>query len=116
MIELRQYTKASWFNELGLQANYNMKREAINSTEGQLNEDGLVPLVGSMLECRQMFADDINNMFGTDITVELSGAWRARQEQFKAMADQASEILEDVTNEEDTDNNREDTTRDITEN
>lgn len=115
LIELRQYTKASWFNELGLQANYNMKREAINSTEGQLNEDGLVPLVGSMLECRQMFADGINDMFGTSITVELSGAWRARQEQFKAMADQADQILEGGIDEENTDNNREDTGRNTAE-
>lgn len=111
LIELRQYTKASWFNELGLQANYNMKREAINSTEGQLNEDGLVPLIGSMLECRQNFADGINDMFGTSITVELSGAWKARQEQFKAMAEQADQILEGDINEENTDNNREDTSR-----
>ena len=92
-----------------------MKREAINSTEGQLNEDGLVPLVGSMLECRQMFADGINDMFGTDISVELSGAWRARQEQFKAMADQADQILEGGIDEENTDNNREDTGRNTAE-
>ena len=100
LIELRQYIKASWFNELGLQANYNMKREAINSTEGQLNEDGLVPLVADMLECRKEFADGINDMFGTDITVELSGAWRARQKEFEAVAKQMDDIAEGLTDEE----------------
>lgn len=94
LIELRQYIKASWFNELGLQANYNMKREAINSTEGQLNEDGLVPLVADMLECREEFAEGINDMFGTDISVELSGAWRARQKEFEAVAKQMDDIAE----------------------
>lgn len=109
LIELRQYIKASWFNELGLQANYNMKREAINSTEGQLNEDGLVPLVADMLECRQEFADGINDMFGTDISVELSGAWRARQKEFEAVAKQMDDIAEGKVDEQeentDTDGN-----------
>lgn len=104
LIELRQYIKASWFNELGLQANYNMKREAINSTEGQLNEDGLVPLVADMLECRQMFAEGINDMFGTDISVDLSGAWKARQMQFDAMAKQMEDIAEGKVDADNTEN------------
>ena len=116
LIELRQYIKASWFNELGLQANYNMKREAINSTEGQLNEDGLVPLVADMLECRQIFADGINDMFGTSITVDLSGAWKARQKEFEAVAKQMEDIAEGNTDgNENTDNNGSDTAGDISE-
>ena len=109
LIELRQYIKASWFNELGLQANYNMKREAINSTEGQLNEDGLVPLVADMLECRQIFAEGINDMFGTDISVDLSGAWKARQMQFDAMAKQMEDIAEGKVDADNTENNGSDT-------
>lgn len=118
LIELRQYIKASWFNELGLQANYNMKREAINSTEGQLNEDGLVPLVADMLECRQEFADGINDMFGTDISVELSGAWRARQKEFEAVAKQMDDIAEGKVDEqeENTDTDGSNAVRDIPEN
>ena len=118
LIELRQYIKASWFNELGLQANYNMKREAINSTEGQLNEDGLVPLVADMLECRQEFADGINDMFGTDISVELSGAWRARQKEFEAVAKQMDNIAEGKVDEqeENTDTDGNNAVRDIPEN
>lgn len=95
LIELRQYTRASWFNDLGLQANYNMKREAINSQEGQLNEDGLLPLVESMLECRQEFADKINDMFGTSISVDLSGAWKARKAEFDASIKQMEDIAND---------------------
>lgn len=109
LIELRQYIKASWFNELGLQANYNMKREAINSTEGQLNEDGLVPLVADMLECRQQFAEGINDMFGTDISVDLSGAWKARQTQFDAMAKQMEDIVEGKVDADNTENSGSDT-------
>ena len=99
LIELRQYIKAGWYNEIGLQANYNMKREAINSTEGQLNEDGLVPLVADMLKCRSDFAERTNDMFGTDIRVELDGAWKAREAEIEATIEQFEQIAEGSENE-----------------
>ena len=75
LIELMQYQKASWFNDLGLNANYNMKRESINSGESQLNNDALLPLVDDMLDCRQKFAEKVNNMFGTNINVSMNSSW-----------------------------------------
>lgn len=75
LIEIEQYYKASWFNELGLNANYNMKRESLNSAESALNDDMLLPLVDNMLECRQIAIDDVNKMFGTRIKVRLNSAW-----------------------------------------
>lgn len=75
LIELMQYEKASWFNELGLNANYNMKRESLNSSESQLNNDALLPLIDDMLKNRQIFAEKVNDMFGTEISVELASSW-----------------------------------------
>ena len=75
LIELMQYQKASWFNDLGLNANYNMKRESLNSSESQLNNDALLPLVDDMLNCRKIFAEKVNKMFGTEITVEFNSSW-----------------------------------------
>ncbi len=75
LIELEQYLKASWFNELGLNANYNMKRESLNSEESQLNHDSLLPFVDDMLKCRQEGAKRVNDMFGTDISVDYNSAW-----------------------------------------
>ena len=76
LIEYHQYIKASWFNEMGLNANYNMKREAINSNESQLNDDMLLPLVDNMFECRKEFVNRINEMFGTNISVDWSSSWK----------------------------------------
>lgn len=76
LIEYQQYLKASWFNEIGLNANYNMKRESINSGESQLNEDALLPLVDDMLEQRRVGLELVNKMFGTDIKVRLASSWR----------------------------------------
>lgn len=76
LIEYQQYMKASWFNELGLNANYNMKREAITSNESQLNDDMLLPLVDDMLECREIAVDEINKIFGTNISVRFGSTWQ----------------------------------------
>ena len=73
LIELHQYLKASELQELGINANFNMKREALNSAESALNTDALIPLLDDMLHCRQEFVDKLNKRYGTYITVKLHG-------------------------------------------
>jgi hypothetical protein len=117
LIELQQYYKASWYNELGLQANYNMKREAINSNESQLNEDALIPLIDDMLACRIEGFEQVKELFGVDISVSFGSAWEDNEietsiEQEQLIADsmfgeqeqteiEDSKYLENVTEEED---------------
>ena len=79
LIEYHQYIKASLFNELGLNSNYNMKRESINSNESQLNDDMLHPLIDTMLRERQEGIERVNAMFGTDIKVTFNSAWLANE-------------------------------------
>lgn len=79
LIELEQYTKASLFNELGLNSNYNMKRESLNSNESQLNDDMLTPLIDDMLNCRRLACEEINALFGTSISVDFAGAWKENE-------------------------------------
>ena len=74
-IELHQYLKGSFYNEIGLNANFNMKREALGDGESSLNEDSLMPLCDEMLRCRQEDFDKVNEMFGTDIKVEFDSSW-----------------------------------------
>ena len=74
-IELHQYLKGSFYNEIGLNANFNMKRESIGDGESSLNEDSLLPLCDQMLLCRKEDVDKINKKFGTNITVEFDSAW-----------------------------------------
>ena len=74
-IELQQYLKGSFFNELGLRANYNMKREAIGQGESTLDADSILPLCDNMLKCRREDMEKVNKLFGTDITVDFSSAW-----------------------------------------
>lgn len=74
-IEYQQYLKGSFFNELGLAANYNMKREAIGRGESSLDSDALLPLCDDMLLCRRQDLERVNETFGTSIEVSLSSAW-----------------------------------------
>ena len=102
LIEERQYIKASLYNDLGLNGNYNMKREAINSNESQLNDDMLHPLIDEMLKCRKEFVEQVNDMFGTNISVEFDSAWadnelenEAALESIEAEATMTEEVAND---------------------
>lgn len=74
-IELHQYLKGSMYNELGLNANFNMKREALGAGESGLNDDILLPLCDDMLQNRKEGLDAVNAMFGTNISVDYDSAW-----------------------------------------
>lgn len=76
LIEMEQYLKAGLLNDLGLNANYNMKRESLNSNESQLNDDMLSPLVDLMLKTRKDGINAVNEMFGTEIEVDFDSAWK----------------------------------------
>ena len=74
-IEYQQYFLGSFFNEIGLNANFNMKRESIAKSESSLNEDSMLPLCQNMLKCRQEDFDVVNEMFGLNIKVSFDSAW-----------------------------------------
>ena len=87
VIEAVQYIKGSEYNEIGLNAAFNMKREAINEAEATLNEDILYPLCDTMLECRREALKLINEKLKAEgkpeITVEYNSVWadnRKREE------------------------------------
>lgn len=94
IIEMTQYLKASFYNELGLNANYNLKREYISTSENTLADDILLPFVDNMLEERKQALEKINTMFGTEINVEFSSSWKANNSQNeKEIADNEKDII-----------------------
>lgn len=88
LIEYHQYLKAGLYNDIGLNSNYNMKREAIMQGEAQLNDDALHPLIDTMLACRKEAAEEINRLFGTEISVEFNSAWLDNEKENDALLDQ----------------------------
>ena len=99
LIEYQQYVKSSWFNELGLNSNFNgMKKEAISDSEQAMNEDVLKPLIDTMLECRQKACEDINAMYDLNISVSLNSSWKDNQEELELEHD----VLESEADNEET--------------
>jgi len=83
LIELQQYLKASWYNEIGLNANFNMKREYLSEEELTSQTDTLIPLIDDMLRCRKEAIDVVNSTFGTSISVEKNSAWENKQKELE---------------------------------
>ena len=106
LMQLHQYYKASWFNELGLNAMQNQfKKEAISDSEQQMNTDTLTPFIDIMLKCRQDFCENVNALYGTDVSVELDSAWKDNELEEEAVVEGTDEELsenevEETTNEE----------------
>lgn len=95
LIEYHQYIKASLYNDLGLNSNYNMKRESINSNESQLNDDMLHPLIDDMLACRKDGIEKVNEMFGLNISVDFDSAWMANEIEEQAIVKSIDNDIDD---------------------
>lgn len=89
LIELQQYLKASWYNEIGLNANFNMKREYLSEEELRSSTDVLLPLIDDMLRCRKDAIEVVNSIYGTSISVEKNSAWENKQEELDTAQEQA---------------------------
>lgn len=99
-IETMQYLKGSWLNAVGLNANYNMKRESINESECDLNEDALIPDTDDMLYNRKLIANALNKKFGTNISVDFSSAWKKNREEIKLREEQQESEIEETKQEQ----------------
>lgn len=98
LIEMQQFLKASCFNELGINSNYNMKRESINASEAQMGEDALIPLALDMLHCREEGVEKVNEMFGTDIRVKLASVWENNVLENDIVAENVENSVDNVEN------------------
>lgn len=81
MIEFQQYQKASLYNEVGLSANFNMKRERLIDSEVEAGEDSLFPFVFNMMKCRLKGIEQINEMYQTDINIDFGSVWHFKNKE-----------------------------------
>lgn len=71
----QQFIIAQLNNTIGLATNNNMKRERLTTNEIEVNKNASYPLVDNMLRNRQTAVEQINEMFGLNITVGYSSIW-----------------------------------------
>lgn len=99
LIEHHQYIKSEWLADLGLDSNWNGKREAVNSAETALNKDYLMPLIDQMLLERQKGLERVKDLFGVEMRVDLSSSWETNSKEEDAELEQienAAETPEDT--------------------
>ncbi len=78
IVAYTQYLRATMYNEIGLNANFNMKKERMITREIDINSNSVYPLVDNMLDSRQKALEKINEMYGLNITVEFNSSWAER--------------------------------------
>ena len=72
LIEFHQFILANFYHAFGINSNYNLKREQLNSNEITVNEDVMRLNIEDMLQSRQKGIDKINEVFNLDIRVHLN--------------------------------------------
>ena len=75
LTEFHQYIKASLYNEIGLSANFNMKRERLTAGEIEVGDDSNYPFVYNMLKCRVKAMEQLNKMYDLEINVDFGSVW-----------------------------------------
>ena len=75
-VETYQFWLANFYNSIGVNANFNMKRERLNTAEVNINDSALFVNVVNMLNNRRQAVEKINKMFGTGISVRISDEWK----------------------------------------
>lgn len=58
-----------------IQGDTKLAQQSVDEVNGTVSSSLILPL--NMLKARKQMVEELNSKFGTDITVELSGAWRA---------------------------------------
>lgn len=78
LVEYNQYLKANLYNELGIQANTNNKKERLITAEVEQDKELLYPLVNNMFLNRELGVKQLNDKFNLDVTVEYGSVWKYR--------------------------------------
>lgn len=72
LIEFQQYILANFYHSFGINSNYNLKREQLNSSEIDVNKEVLRLNIDDMLKCREEGVKKINDLYGLSIGVSLN--------------------------------------------
>lgn len=98
LIELRQYIRASWYNEIGLNSNFNLKREYVSADELDMASEVLFPNIDDMLYCREQALDFINSTYNTNIKVRKNSSWEQKQRSLELEEQRQIALVEQAKN------------------
>lgn len=87
--KLREDIKRWHYTKYGQTINSSSKlaQETVDEVNGAVSASLIIPL--SMLAARRKMIEEVNAKFGTNITVDLSGAWRAEVTRYEEISGEA---------------------------
>lgn len=94
LIEFQQYVLANFYHSFGINSNYNLKREQLNSNEIDVNKEVLRLNIDDMLKCREEGVSKINAKYGLNIGVHLN------EEVYKALLQEELGLVQGQTPED----------------
>ncbi len=89
-----QAIKAAWYNEIGLNPSFSMKREYTSAQEIDTQTDLLMPIIDDMFHSRQAGIENVNTLFGTNIVVRKSSAWKIKEKSIELIERQKEADVE----------------------
>lgn len=101
LINYQTYLYGQLYNELGLPALNNEKKERMISSEIDGQQSAIRPLVDNMLKCRKTGIEKMNKLFNGNTEVELDSIWQDVKDEHKPSAAPAK-TEEKTNNQEDT--------------
>lgn len=105
VIECMQYNSAKFDNFIGLNSNYNMKRENISSDEAKLNDDELLPQIDELFECRQRAYNLINEVANEKVfDIDLKSSWKIKRDEIDLEIEYAKNEIEQLSNDDNNNN------------
>lgn len=92
LIEMMQYSKASEATDLGLQANWNAKRESLTASETLLNENVIHTFADNMWDCWNEWVNEVNEKYGEYLDnglfeLEWGSSWEENELEKEATLD-----------------------------
>lgn len=99
LVELHNYIVANFFQSIGIRSNNVMKRERLITDEINIQDDFVQLSLLEILASWQKGFDAVNELYGTDITVELNPALIGEiADKFMDSSDTVSETFENIEN------------------
>lgn len=76
LIEMKNFIDSCWYIDMGLNANYNMKRESLTDAETNVDDKTLIPFIDQMYSMGKKGVTEMNEMFGTNVEFDFSPVWK----------------------------------------
>lgn len=104
----RQAIYAAWYNEIGLNPSFSLKREYTSAQEIGENNSLLQPTIDDMFSCREQACKNINAMFGTNISVHKSSSWEFKEKELENALDLEEAQVESLVTKDEREEGKED--------